>query len=89
MRGPSAAVVLGGVVNLAAFAGIKMGAKNQGGWLVGVAALGSIVLPGPHSPDDARDSVATSGTQLRVFASPDMARVQRVVGALNQAIASR
>ncbi len=94
MRGPSAAVVLGGVVNLAAFAGIKMGTENQGGWLLVVATIGSIVfLWGLYQARTRQTmhgiSVATSGTQLRVFASPDMARVHRVLGALNQAIASR
>jgi hypothetical protein len=94
MRGPNAAVVLGLVVNLGAILGIKIGTENKGGWLVAVALIGSIVFLWGLYQARTRQTVhgifvATSGIQLRVFASPDIARVHRVLGALNQAIASR
>jgi Family of unknown function (DUF6232) len=95
MSGPNAAVVLGLVVNLGAILAIKMGTEeNKGGWLMALAMIGSIVFVwGLYQASTRRTahgiSVATSGTQVRVFHSPDIARVHRVVGALNQAIASR
>ncbi|CAN5901411.1 hypothetical protein BH11MYX4_BH11MYX4_01960 [soil metagenome] len=94
MRVPNAAVVLGLVVNLAALGAIRMGTENKGGWLFVVAMIGSIAFFWGLYQVRTRQtvhgiSVATSGTEVRAFHSPDLARVHRVLGALNQAIGSR
>jgi hypothetical protein len=94
IRVPNAAVALGLVVNLAALVAIKMGTENKGGWLFVVALAGSIAFVWGLYQARTRQTVhgisaATSGMQVRVFQSPDLARVHRVLVALNQAIACR
>ena len=94
MRGPNAAVVLGLVVNLAAVVATKMGTENKCGWLFVVAVIGSIAFCWGLYQARTRQtvhgiSVATASMQVRVFHSPDLARAHRLLGALNQAIASR
>jgi len=94
MTGPNTALGLGLVVNLSAIVAIKMGVENRGGWLFVPAAIGSVAFVWGLYQARTRKVIhgvllAMSGAHVRVSVASDQSRVHRVLGALNQAIASR